>query len=136
MLQGIFVIDISDHFPVFHVNYLYQEKEVETSICKRKYSFRNKHNFCAALAEIDLSNLRTAHDAQQAFTQFQSVFLKLYEEHFPKRRIEFKYNNRKLWLTDGLKLSIGTKNKSYIASVKQKCVTNELRYKENFMLIC
>ena len=36
MLQGIFVIDISDHFPVFHVNYLYQEKEVETSICKRK----------------------------------------------------------------------------------------------------
>ena len=77
-----------------------------------------------------------AHDAQQAFTQFQSVFLKLYEEHFPKRRIQFKYNNREPSLTDGLKLSIRTKNKLYIASVKQKCVTNELRYKENLMLIC
>ena len=130
MLQGIFVTDISDHFPVFHVNYLYQEKEVETSICKRKYSFRNKQNFCAALAEIDWSNLHTAHDAQQAFTQFQSVFLKLYEEHFPKRRIKFKYNNRRPWLTEGLKLSIRTKNKLYIASVKQKCVTNEVRYKD------
>ena len=102
MLQGIFVNDISDHFPVLHVNYLYQEKEVETSICRRKYSFRNKQNFCAALAEIDWSNLHTAHDAQQAFAQFQSVFLKIYEEHFPKRRIKFKYTNRKPWLTEVL----------------------------------
>ena len=52
-----------------------------------------------------------------------------YNEHFPKRRVKTKYNNRKPWLSEGLKLSIGTKNKLYLTYVKLKCLRNELRYK-------
>ena len=55
-------------------------------------------------------------------------FLKLYNEHFPKRRVKTKYDNRKTWLSEGLKLSIRTKNKLYLTYVKLKYLRNELRY--------
>ena len=129
VLQGVFVTDISDHFPVFHINYLYKGKEIESYTCKTNYSLRNKQNFRVALAEIDWNKLHAARDAQQAFTMFHSIFLKLYNEHFPKRRVKTKYNNRKPWLSQGLKLSIRTKNKLYLTYVKLKCLRNELSYK-------
>ena len=40
-----------------------------------------------------------------------------------------KYNNHKPWLSEGLKLSIRTKNKLYLTYVKQKYLRNELWYK-------
>ena len=53
----------------------------------------------------------------------------LYNEHFSKRRVKTKYNNRKHWLSEGLKLFIHTKNKLYLTYVKQKCLRNEMMYK-------
>ena len=56
-------------------------------------------------------------------------FLRLYDANFPKRKIELKYNNRKPWLSEGLKNSIKTKNKLYVKYVKIRSVYNEINYK-------
>ena len=49
--------------------------------------------------------------------------------NFPKQTIRSKYNNRKTWLTQGLKESIKTKNKLYKKHLKVKTLANEVKYK-------
>ena len=44
--------------------------------------------------------------------------------------MKFQYNNRKPWLTDGLRCSIKHKNKLYVKSLKYPTLTNEKEYKE------
>ena len=68
-------------------------------------------------------------EAQSAFSMFHSTFTKLFNQHFPKRKIRVKYNNRKPWLTDGLKKSIRIKNKLYMKYVKIKSTYYECKYK-------
>ena len=41
-VQGLFITDISDHFPVFHIARQMEIKEKDTYIFKRMYSFQNK----------------------------------------------------------------------------------------------
>ena len=74
-----------------------KKKKLKPLFVRDNIHFGKTQNFCAALSEIVWSDVYTAHDAQQAFTQFQPVFLKRQEEHLPKRRMKFKYNNRQPW---------------------------------------
>ena len=67
-------------------------------------------------------------DAQDAFSLFHSVYVKLYNECFPVITIKSTYKNRKTWLTDTLKQAIKEKNRLYIQSIKHKTIENELRY--------
>ena len=69
----------------------------------------------------------TLTEAQNAFSMFHSTFTKLFNQHFPKRKIKIKYNNRKPWLTDGLKKSIRIKNKLYMTSVEIDQIIKELK---------
>ena len=128
-LQGIFVTDISDHFPIFHINWSYQQEELDIYIIKRMYSYKHKQSFCSDLAKIDWSEIYNLIDAQSIFTRFHEIFLRLYNVNFPKRKIKLKYNNRKPWLTEGIKQSIRIKNKLYMNFVKVKSAYNETKYK-------
>ena len=44
-------------------------------------------------------------------------------------KIKKRYNNRKPWLSEGLRNSIKIKNKLYLNYCKVKSVTNEVMYK-------
>ena len=44
-------------------------------------------------------------------------------------RVKLKYNNKKPWLSDGLRNAIKQKNKLYIKSIKIRTAQNETRYK-------
>ena len=44
-VQGLFITDISDHFPVFHIARQMEIKEKDTYIFKRLYSFQKKNFF-------------------------------------------------------------------------------------------
>ena len=111
--QGLFVTDISDHYPIFHINWSQQQEYFETFIMKRQYSYKNKQSFCSDLAKIDWNKIYSLMDAQLIFTRFHKIFLRLLNVNFPKRKIKLKYNNRKPWLTEGLKQSIKIE-RSYI----------------------
>ena len=127
--QGILVSDVSDHFPVFHINYGCAAQVPDECIVSRNFSYQNKIAFHEAVAEIDWGEMYTLTEAQSAFSMFHSTFTKLFNQHFPKRKIKIKYNNRKPWLTDGLKKSIRIKNKLYMKYIKIKSAYYECTYK-------
>ena len=49
----------------------------------------------------------------------------MYNKLFPKIRIKRKYNNKKPWLSEGLKNSIKQKNKLYIKCKKVNSARND-----------
>ena len=120
-LQGIFVTDISDRFPIFHINWSYQQEELDIYIIKRMYSYKHKQSFC--------SDLEWNTQLDRRPINLYEIFLTLYNVNFPKWKIKLKYNNRKPWLTKGIKQSIRIKNKLYMNFVKVKSAYNERKYK-------
>ena len=52
-INGILVIDISDHFPVFHVNCSLTVEEFNTCSVRRVYSERHKQAFAKAISETN-----------------------------------------------------------------------------------
>ena len=54
----------------------------------------------------------------------------MYNKHFPKIRMKRKYNNRKPWLSEGLKNSIKQKNKLNLKFKKVNPARNDELYKK------
>ena len=52
-LNGILVTDISDHFPIFHVDFSFIVEKIDSYIVTRVYNERNKHNFKEAFSAMD-----------------------------------------------------------------------------------
>ena len=71
---------------------------------------------CDAIEKLDWRPVQTCNDCQQSYTLFYEIFYKCYNESFPLRISRSTYNNRKTWLTAGLKQSIKLKNKLYFKS--------------------
>ena len=82
-----------------------------------------------SVAEIDWEEMYHIQHTQQAFSLLHQKLSNLYDEHFPKKRVKLKYNNKKPWLSEGLQNAIKHKNKLYIKSIKTKCAHNETKYK-------
>ena len=128
-LQGLFITDVSDHFPIFHVSRRMQMSDVDVYMYKRLFSLKNKEEFYHAVSTTNWDEIDRATDTQQAFDLFHSQLTDLYNKHFPKVRIKKKYSNRKPWLSEGLKNSIRHKNKLYVKCKKVKSAFNEELYK-------
>ena len=56
-VQGLMVTDISDNYPIFHVNRQVKAKDTEIYMEKRIYSDKNKLDFTQALAGVDFSGI-------------------------------------------------------------------------------
>ena len=126
--QGILVTDLSDHFPVFHINQTLISVEQDVFIVKRSFTAKNKHAFLEDPGAVDWQPIYNSSGTQAAFSQFHQKLLGLYDKNSPKRKIKLRYNNRKLWLSEGLRYSIKQKNKLYYKSIKCKTAYNEIMY--------
>ena len=127
-IQGLFITDISDHFPVFHIAKQMEIEEKDAYIYKRLYGSQNKDNFCHAMSNISWDEISRATDTQQAFDTFHKHLVEMYNKHFPKIRVKKKYNNRKPWLSEGLRNSIKQKNKLYLKFKKVSSALNDESY--------
>ena len=87
-IQGLFITDVSDHFPIFHVSWGMQMSDVNTHICRRLYSLRNKEEFCHDISTTNWDEINRTTDTKQAFDRFQNWLTELYNRHFPKVRIK------------------------------------------------
>ena len=96
---------------------------------KREFIVTKKRDFTQALAGVDFSMIYSVQGTQRSFDLFHGKLLTLLNKYFPKIRIKKKYNNRKPWLTDGMRKSIKHKNKLYYNYRKIKSVHNEVLYK-------
>ena len=128
-VHGISVTDISDHYPIFCINKGVLIPETEEIVYKRIYSNRNKQAFLTGIQEMDWGQLLGCHGTQTCFTKFHEKLTALHNKYFPLTRMKWKYNNRKPWLSDGLKSSIKHKNKLYHIYRKMNSVYNETTYK-------
>ena len=87
-LQGLFITDVSDHFPIFHVSRRMQMSDVDVYMYKRLFSLKNKEEFYHAVSTTNWDEIDRATDTQQAFDLFHSQLTDLYNKHFPKVRIK------------------------------------------------
>ena len=93
-------------------------------------SEKNKQNFSELVSNTDWSNIINSEDTQAAFTDFHTTLKSHFEKSFPITKVNFKYNNRKPWLSEDLRNSIKHKNKLHIKSVNIPTVANETAYKD------
>ena len=129
--QGIIFSDISDHFPIFHINENtgIDKAMQDNTTWKRDVTIRNINNFVGDCVAIDWDFVCCYNDTQLAYTEFHNTLSEIYEKHFPIKKIKGIYKNRKPWLTEALKFSIKQKNKLYIKQLKHKSDINVLTYK-------
>ena len=130
-IQGIIYSDISDHFPIIHIDYSFQVPEIDAIIVQRNMSRRNKLTFHSAVSDIYWEALYISGNAQESFSRFHSTLLKLFNKHFPKQTVKQKHKTRKWWLLESLKESIKIKNKLYVEWLKVNTTANEVTY-ENY----
>ena len=128
-MQGIIYSDISDHFPIIHIDYSFLVPEIDAVIVQRNVSRRNKQAFHSAVSDIDREALYISGNAQESFSRFHSTLLKLFNKHFPKQTVKQKYKTRKWWLSESLKESIKTENKLYVKWLNVNTTANEVTYK-------
>ena len=128
-MHGVFVTDISDHYPVFYISFSDSKKSKDVDILKRKYTSNNKQSFLDSLKDISWKSVFDHSTTNLSFGCFLDIIRELHNRHFPKVRIKVRHRNNKSWLSDDLKEEIKYKNKLYKLSKKIPCLRNELIYK-------
>ena len=119
-LNGILVADISDHFPIVHINCSFSVEETVSCLVTRVYNERNKQKFLQAISAVDCNIPNTLN----SFNHFHSMSISLRDQWFPKNEIKKKYSNRKQWLSDFLRNSVRNKNKLYHKYKNMKLLTS------------
>ena len=79
--------------------------------------------------ETLISSKLSFHDTQSSFDLLHNQLLVLHNKHFPKVRKKIRYNNKKPWLSEGLRNSIKHKNNLCYKYKGLDCVRNEIQYK-------
>lgn len=130
IFTGILYTDVSDHFPVFHIDYSNQLKKAPRQMKRRMYTQANMTLFSEKVRDHDWSPVLSQTDSQAAYTCFFNDYCKMYNECFPIKYIKSGYKTRKPWLTEGIKLSIKKKNKMYRNFIKTKNPNLEISYKK------
>ena len=128
-ISGILYTDISDHFPIFYIDYSSSVDNTEQFATRRLYNENNKKKFCKQISEYNWDNVLLCTDSQESFSTFHKEFSYIYNSCFPSKILKLNYRNRKIWLTNGMKESIKIKNKLYRKCKKYPSPENEQRYK-------
>ena len=130
ILTGIFYTDITDHFPIFYIDYSVPVPCEPSFLLTRQYNIKDMTKFTRKLTALNSADIHTCEDPQTAFTLFHKEYSKMYDQCFPLKKIKINYRNKKPWLTEALRNSIKTKNNFYVISQKHQTVCNVNRYKE------
>ena len=78
-LNGILVADISDHFPIAHINCSFSVEETVSCLVTRVYNERNKQKFLQTISAVDCNIPNTLN----SFNHFHSMSISLRDQWFP-----------------------------------------------------
>ena len=67
-LSGILVADVSDHFPIFHINRSFTVEETESFLVTRVFNEKNKQKFREAISAVDWTEICNIPDTQNSFS--------------------------------------------------------------------
>ena len=82
--EGILVTDITDHYPVFHINRQITTMGSEIYIERRLYNQRNKQAFLGAIQEIDWGEFTALLELKGALISFMGNLLDCWINVFQK----------------------------------------------------
>jgi Reverse transcriptase (RNA-dependent DNA polymerase) len=132
VITGTIIDDTSDHFPTFltiksckkHKKPKYQES--------RCFSPQNVQNFKIALSVLQWESTLQQNDVNTCYENFYQDFMTIFELHFPKTRKMFNKNHHKIndFITSGLLMSRGTKNRLHKIAINDPTSENLLAYKK------
>jgi hypothetical protein len=134
-LKGILYSDITDHYPVFLIDFSKSSTPRKKYFVVRDYSDKNKNAFKQKLQNTNWEFVLTSNNPAESFDEFHQTFLNMYNDSFPEKTIKSGYHTRKPWLTSEMKIKIKRKNILYIKSRKNpsperisyyKCFRNNL----------
>ena len=128
-VSGIFYTDISDHFPVYHIDFTDSVNVSESCYKKRIYSSVNIDKFVSVMQTKTWEHVLHENDVQRAYSLFHNDFIDAYDKCFPIKTFKYGYRTRKPWLSDGMKNSIKTKNKLFKKSKRSSNPEHEINYK-------
>ena len=129
MLNGLFYTDISDHLPIFSINYASQNNKKQMIYKTRVLNDKNISLFTDKLAKCNWNSIFNGPQTSETFDMFYDKFQQAYNESFPVKTTTAKYCNRKPWLTTAMKNSISMKNRLYLKQLKSPTVENIAQYK-------
>ena len=105
VLTGILYSDISDHYPIFHIDYSSSIKMEESYTKRRIFSQVNLEKFSNALSNHNWDHVVSIDDAQAAYSTFLNDYIYMYDASFPIKTIKPGYKTRKTWLSEEIKRS-------------------------------
>jgi hypothetical protein len=127
--NGILFSAISDHLPIFSINYKSKVSTNDMKRMTRTFSQKNIENFKNKLQSIDWSFIYHSENGREIFSEFYSKFCEIYSLSFPLKSLKETYYTRKPWLTDGIKKSIRIKNKLYMKQLRSADIRLKDHYK-------
>ena len=103
-VSGIFINDISDHFPSFHILGDNSKKILPKYITKRNFSDDMVQRFCENIQALSWIDVFDCNNTQAAYDTFWDIFSPIFELHLPPEKIKFNRNVHKIepWITRGL----------------------------------
>ena len=75
--DGILVTDITDHYPVCHINHQIFARETDIYMERRLYNQRNKQSFLHVLQETDWSDIYDIPGTQSCFNTLHGKLVSL-----------------------------------------------------------
>ena len=119
--QGILCSTLSDHYATFHIAES-NSNDISNSeyMTERQYTEKNKNNLITFISQTNWDIITEQSDVQVAYSLFQSTLSELYNTSFPIIKVKKRYNNRKPWLSQGLKNCIKMKNRLHVKHKQQR----------------
>ena len=114
--SGIFLVDVSDHFPVYCIHSRYIDKPNTVSV-KRKINDVNICTFIVELEKVEWNNDFT--DPNRMYNTFLDKFLYLYDKCFPKTKVKHKRRIDKPWFNNDLRIMCNKKYLLYKKFIKK-----------------
>ena len=131
---GIFIDDITDHFPVF----MLCNKKMNASCNKctkvRDASEANILKLYDSLVKYNWDILYRENDVNEAYKMFLKIFMDSFEKYCPVKMVKVKHNMTKPCFTVGLKAACRKKNLLYKKYLKTKSPMVVAKYKSNCIL--
>ena len=129
-VSGILYNDVSDHFPVFHIDYTNHFDNSRKTYKNRAYTSENIQRFSDVMQDKNWHHIMDINDTQTAYSTFHNELNDVYTTCFPIKVYTHGYRNRKPWLSDGMKISIKEKNKLYRQQKLSGNPEHEIIYKQ------
>ncbi|KAI2647708.1 hypothetical protein H4Q32_030226 [Labeo rohita] len=134
IINGIFMIDVSDHLPVFTIydNFCINTMQDNSFVIIRDKSSKAIEDFREDLKRQNWDQVYT-NDLNNAYNAFMTTLINLYDKNCKQIKIcaqTAKISFDKPWMTNGLKNACKKKNYLYRMFLKKRTEDAECRYKK------